>query len=332
MDAKFLQQQLFQQIRDALAPHLSLVSEVSAVLQISDDSTYRRIRGEKPLTFDELKLLCDHFQVSLDQTLQRPANAVVFQMPPEAKEPDFMAYLEGLLAQVQYFNRFQNRELFYLCKDAPIFHFYHFREVAAFKTFFWIKSILNHPDYAQRSFSLSSFDDAAYFKMGQKVLSEYNQLPSAELWNFESINSTINQLEYYRDAGIFDNDADYNTVLDSLEQMLQHMQRQAGQGQKFMSNGNGEAGGAPLKFYINEIILGNNSIMVELDGTKMAFVNYSVLNYLMTRDARFTQESFDHFRSLASRSALISGSGEKERTRYFKNLRERVAAVRRPQG
>ena len=118
-------------------------------------------------------------------------------------------------------------------------------------------------------------------------------------------------------------------VADSCDAMLQHLQRQAEKGVKFLP-GAGEAGyKADLKLYINEIILGNNSIMVELDGQRISFINYIVLKYISTTDKLFTGKTFDNFNNLVSRSVMISGTGEKERVKFFKTLRERVQACKK---
>jgi hypothetical protein len=45
---------------------LSIVDEVASLLEISNDSAYRRMRGDKPLSFEEVQKLCVHFSISLD--------------------------------------------------------------------------------------------------------------------------------------------------------------------------------------------------------------------------------------------------------------------------
>ena len=81
--------------------------------------------------------------------------------------------------------------------------------------------------------------------------------------------------------------------------------------------------------YINEIILGNNSILVSLDDTKTIFINHIVLKYISTSDKNFTEKAFHNFQNLVSRSVLISETGEKERNKFFKVLRERVQACKK---
>lgn len=330
MTTSNLQKELFNYIKEGLPAHISLVDTLAELLDISYDSVYRRIRGEKPITLDELKLLCEKFNLSLDQVLQLNSNKVLFT-DPEAYEDskDFNHYLSGMVQVFEQFRQAQKKEMLYLSKDVPIFHFFYFKELTAFKSFFWDKSILNNPVYDNQLFSLKNYDATAAFAMGQKILQAYNEIPSSELWNYESINSTILQIEYYRDAGIFESQADLDAVVNSCDAMLQHLQKQAEKGVKFLP-GVGEAGyKAKLNLYINEIILGNNSIMAELDGQRLSFINYIVLKYISTADKKFTAKTFDNFNNLVSRSVMISGTGEKERVRFFKTLRERIHACKK---
>ena len=78
MNSSDTQVMLFTHIRSKLPGHLSLVDEVAEILNISNDSAYRRIRGEKPLGLDEIQVLCNKYQVSLDQLLHIKSKAVIF--------------------------------------------------------------------------------------------------------------------------------------------------------------------------------------------------------------------------------------------------------------
>lgn len=329
MDPALLQQAFFATLKNTLPAHLSMVDEIAEVLNIGNDSVYRRIRGEKLVNISELKLLCDHFNISLDQVLQIQNDAVVFRAPGINVEViEFEQYLNGILDQLKYFNSFSSRQLKYFCKDMTFFHFYLFPEIAAFKTFFWIKTIQNHPDYQQKSFSLKEFPFTDCFVIGQDIIQQYNRIPSIELWNYESINSSISQIEYYRDAGIFVHESDLNDVVDSLLRTLDHLQLQAEKGCKFMPGSNGVSYKASLEFYVNEVVLGSNTILADLDGSHLSIITYSVLSYLLTRDPRFNQNAFRSFNNLVSRSVLISSTGEKERNRFFRSLKEKVRQVK----
>ena len=329
-DPQIIQQNIFLRIKNILPSNLSIADEIAELLKVSADSAYRRIRGDKMLLLDELQILCSHYSISLDELLQLDSGKVIFT-DVEANEPvnNFKEYLEGLYKQLKQFNSFEKKEIWYLSKDVPVFYFFYFKDLAAFKSFFWGKSILNDPSLERKNFSLANYNVKEYFELGQKVLNEYNSIPSVELWNYESINSTISQIEYCRDAGTFESSDDLNKVVDSCDAMLQHIQAQLEKGRKFMP-GIGEPGyRATLKFYINEIILGNNSILVQSDDIKTVFINHIVLKYISTTDKNFTEKAFSNFQNLVTRSIMISETGEKERSKFFKAIRERLQACKR---
>jgi hypothetical protein len=306
-----------------------MVDEIADLLNLSYDSVYRRVRGEKPLTMVELKTLCEHFHISVDQVLQIKTDSVVFQAPNINNDnEEFVDYLKGVLKQLQYFNSFNQKQMLYLCKDLPIWHFYCYPEIAAFKTFCWIKTIRNNPAYQNKKFSLSEYKFEDCYALGQQILQEYCNIPSIELWNYESLTSSIRQVEYYKDAGLFSRKEDFHLVLDSLDKTLDYLQHQAEIGKKFMPGGTELTHKKPFQFYVNEVILGNNTIMVDLDGGQQCFITYNIFNYLTTRDPRFTSQSIQSFQNLLSRSTIISGTGEKFRNRFFGYLHEKVAALR----
>ncbi len=325
-----IQQQLFNILKENLPPHLSLVDELGALLGLSADSVYRRIRGEKPIDLIELKKICDHYHLSLDQLLQLQNESVLFDAPGmNGTSSDFTDYMKAMLRQFTYFNSFKNRELFYLCKDAPIWYFYLFPELAAFKTFFWSKTINNQPELSNQSFSYSEYPYEECFAIGQQVLEEHNKISSVELWNLESIHSTINQIAYYRDAGNFKTRDDLDRVIHSFHQWLDHLKLQAEKGVKFMPGAAAVSHKAPIQVYVNELILGNNTMVIKLDETSLSMITYSVFYYLFTKDPRFSGRVMDSFDTLLSRSTLISKTGEKDRNRFFNSLREKVNALKK---
>ena len=89
-----------------------------------------------------------------------------------------------------------------LPKDVPVYHYYNFPELAAFKYFFWMKTILHYPDYNKTVFNPSRMAENL-MKTGEKILATYNKIPSTEIWNVENINTTLRQIEYYKETNVF---------------------------------------------------------------------------------------------------------------------------------
>lgn len=175
-----------------------------------------------------------------------------------------------------------------------------------------------------------SFEEYPYhdcFLLGQQVLKEYNQIPSVELWNLESMHSTLNQIAYYKDAGNFKSKHDLELVINSFINMVDHLQMQAEKGVKFMPGDTELSYQASIHFFINELILGNNTMVINLDGKKISMVTYSVFHYLFTKDPRFSTKVMSSFDTLLNRSTLVSKTGEKDRNRFFNAIREKIKAL-----
>lgn len=324
-----LQLQLFSYLKEVIPTHLSMVDELGDLLHLSPDSVYRRIRGEKELSINELKEICIHYQLSLDHLLELHQDSVLFNAPEmNGLSVEFEDYLVNMLKQLKYFNSFEKKEMNYLCKDSTLWNFYLFPELAAFKTFFWSKTINQHPDLHDKMFSFEEFPFTECFKIGQQILQQYNEIPSLELWNLESMHSTINQISYYKEAGNFKTHADFELVLESFHKTIGHLQLQAEKGFKFMPGNTDVSYKAPIQFYVNELILGNNTMVINLNGKNLTMVTYSVLHYLFTRNPRFSASVLDSFNILLARSTLISKIGEKERNRFFNTLRQKINVLR----
>jgi plasmid maintenance system antidote protein VapI len=69
MEGNELQRLFFQYIKSKLPSNISFAEEIADVLNLINDSAYRRIRGEKFLSLEELSKIATHFGVSVEQLL-----------------------------------------------------------------------------------------------------------------------------------------------------------------------------------------------------------------------------------------------------------------------
>lgn len=79
MSESELQQQLFLAIKSRLATDASVADEIAALPGIITDSVYRRMRGEKALTYDELYKIATQYRISIDQLMNINTGAIMFQ-------------------------------------------------------------------------------------------------------------------------------------------------------------------------------------------------------------------------------------------------------------
>src|SRR5206468_3770663 len=113
------------------------------------------------------------------------------------------------------------------------------------------------------------------YTLGRKALDIYNGVDSYEIWNSESLNGTLHQVEYFHDTRAFETKADLLQVYEALERLFAHIELQAELGYKFDSNDPGRKRLANFHMYFNEVVIGDNSIVAVLNGVKLCFLTHT---------------------------------------------------------
>src|SRR4030095_12482950 len=150
------QEFLFRRIKEILPPDMPMVDSIASILHITADSAYRRIRGETPLVLDEARELCNYFKLSLDHILDAQEGSTLFQnVRVNTHNYTYDVYLKGILNQMKDISSYNHKEIIYRTKDMPLFHNFYFEPLIAFRYFFWMKTIIQHPDFSGKDFTLN---------------------------------------------------------------------------------------------------------------------------------------------------------------------------------
>lgn len=241
---------------------------------------------------------------------------------------DYRQYLSGLHEKLDSISNFIQKEIIYMSKDLPIFHNFYYRPLIAFRYFFWMKTHLQHPDFENKQFDFGLLPPDIE-QMSFDLTKKYSRVPSTEMWNTESINSTISQIEFSKDSGHFQSSTDIKAIYDALEETVYHMKQQAEYGCKFIPGEDPQSRKSNFKFFFNRVVLGDNTIMVLTDFVKAAFINYGHLNYITTTDESFCKELYSDFENLIRRSTQISQSSEKQRNIFFNIILSKIGDRKR---
>lgn len=319
-----LQEKIFKEIRKRTGENKLFAEEIAQLLDISSDSAYRRIRGEKTISVSELHTLCSHYKISVDKLLDMETGSFIFEGNfLDTNTFRFDAYLKGIAQQLAFINSFETREFFYLCKDSPMFHHFYFRDFAAFKHYFWMSTLLYFPEFKNKKINLESYPDD-YFEIGQSILDLYSQMDSVEIWNIENLNGTLRQIDYYQHSGLFQSNDDIMKVYVAIEKTMDHLEKQAEFGYKFKY---GDPDKKPLgrfRMYFNEVVLGDNQMLAVIGDSKVAYLPHSAANYLIARDETYCKKFYEYLQNLMRRSTLISEVSEKERAKFFRIIRDKI--------
>ena len=324
-----VQKKFFKELKTKLPSNLSLANVVADELKISIDSAYRRIRGESDLSLAEFDVLSSTFAISTDTVLSQKNNSVNFNYRAiNSKDFDFVSYFTSLNEEIKSLQQHGLKEITYAALDLPVFYYFLFPKLAAFKLFFWKRNVFDFPkmDNMHFTFDIISKSD---LNQSHEMLKSYLKVPTIELWSEETINSTLRQIIFFNDIGLFKSRQDVIDILDDLKQVLDHIQSQAELGHKFYPGEshlmNGDKNN--FKIYHNEITLSENVVLLKLANFNVVHIGHNVLNILTTSNEGFFQDSNRFIEKVIKNSTLISVSAEKERKRFFNLLNNKINAL-----
>lgn len=323
-----IQEAIFAQIRNTLPPNLSFVHEISELLGLSYDSAYRRIRGEKVISLEELYKLSTHFNISVDSLFDIKSGKIVFNsLAIDPEKLDVKQWLLSMLKNMQGVSLSENRKIIYAAKDAPFFHYFHVPELAAFKLFFWQKTLFQFPGFREQKFSIDRIDPEL-LEIGQKILIAYTKVPTIEIWNEDTFYIMLRQMEYYWISGLFQHDQDLMMLIQKVEEWINHLQEQAEHGFQFIYGTRPHGVEGTFCLFENEVVLSDNTVLVTTDDIKTSFLTYNVVNLLTTSDPVFCGKIEQFLNGLLKKSIQISASAAKERNRFFNRLQKQVESFR----
>lgn len=325
-----IQGAFFQMIKDPLPGHLSLVDEIADTLEVSNDSAYRRIRGETSLTFDEIAILSAKYGVSLDNLTAGSSDLVTFKYKPlDEREYSFEAYMKTVVSDLKRIDSCEDKEMIYVANDIPFFQLFGIPELASFKLFVWTKTLLNYKEHEGRKFELEKEFNERIKDTASQLIEIYSNIPSIEVFHGGTIETTLNQLEYYWVSGLFENKNDVLILCEKLSMLVEHMQVQADLQVKFplgkeLPEGVMEMRRGSYQLYFNEILATDNTILVRMRETKYVYLTNNGFNSLVTTNENFYKHTYNSIQNLLSKSTLISGTSEKERNRIFMRFQEKI--------
>ncbi|MCK5028490.1 MAG: hypothetical protein KAR57_02570 [Bacteroidales bacterium] len=314
------QLEFLNRIKDLIPSNTSIVYELSELLDLSTDSMYRRLRGETPLTFDEVVILCNHFKISFDSFINLESGNVTFNYTlMEEGENSFKKYLTSIRDDLKIIKAAKQHLITYACEDIPIFHNINSPKIASFKMLYWMKAILNLPSLEDIKYD-SSLVSEDLIDLGQEIYNLYSSIPSVEIWTDTTLTSTVKQIEFFWASGVFKSNKDAIEVYESLYNSIKKIEKQAEAGTKILESNNPDENVDNYSFYVSEIELTNNCVLVNLGNVKAVYIGHLSFNTMNTSNATYCKETEKWLNNIIRKSTLISKVAEKTRYQFFNGM------------
>ncbi|MDR1335225.1 MAG: hypothetical protein LBK22_00160 [Tannerella sp.] len=299
-----------------------LVDVIEESLKVSTDSAYRRIRGDKELTFSELQKLCHTFQLSMDELLNcgSEQSALFRYTSIQADRSSYIRYIEQLSETFGSLAAAEDRELFFTAQDIPFYHFLNHGTLLFFKLYVWY-DISSSKRISFREF-YDRIDPDVYAPLHERLLREYRRVPSGEIWTDRTVSAMLGQLDFYLEIGAFDSRETVLLLLGQLLELLDGVSRSAETGCK-------DAGErTPFSLYVCSVDPGSNIVLARRGSEWICSIKLYTVNRISTSNAALCSETRKWINYLILKSTLISGgTSERERFRFFRESKDRVEAL-----
>ena len=316
-----VQSVFFEQVRKSLPPNVSFADELAETLNISKDSAYRRIRGETILSLDEIKKLCERFNLSLDAIIGPSSEYASFRYRIIDKSHFTITdWLDAILEHLMLLHTSVRGELLYFAKDIPVFYYFNSPLLSSFKIFFWMNSVLRY-DHNQHLKFIPGEVPREMTSLGKRIYDRYTGVRRTEIWSEETLNVTLRQIEFYHQCGFLESSAIAQRLCDEYLDLLNLIRRLA-------STGYDEHGANSFELYKNDLLIADNTILFRIGDKRVVFIPYNSFNILSTTNEIFCKQTDDYLANLIGKSQKISTTGEKERHIFFNEMEERIRRTR----
>ncbi len=295
------QESFLKAIRNKIPQSVSIIEEVASVLEISYDASHRRISQKSKFSIDETVRLADHFNISLDKLFSKKEKVIVEKTIEITTMKDMLEYFKSSAEQIEVLTKNPKTTLYYSAKDIPLFYFMDGTILSKFKAFVWINLLNNN----QKKVSFENFViEESFSEYMQKLKKVYEKTIVNEIWNDTTINSSLQQILYFYEAGLLSlNSA--NALCKDLKRIVNLIQEKCNNSQDSFS------------IYYNELILLNNNMLIETDQKLTMFIPYTLLGYFITDNEESCKNVHQFFKQQIQNSIPLKKSGIKEQNLFF---------------
>ena len=319
-----IQHQLFEHIKNHFSKATySLVEDVCQLLNIEKSTAYKRISGETPLKLEEIKKICNHFNVSLDSILFMGTASNISSFKQETyykKFYSFHDYLQSFAATFDSLRKGRDNTLINLNNYLPVFYLFSFPHLTYFA---YLSSKNENEDYRFFEQPITHFNiDDKDVKIMKYMAEEYARHPSTEILSPILFDSIIHRVLIAIKLGMID-DVLKVKLKDDILSLCHHIEHQCAVGKKISIYNKVE--GADTIFLENNIqYFGYNEIYYCTDGYELCFVGNNLSNYLSTSDKNYCSYIKSKFIRIKNTSVNITIDNSLDRIQFFNGLRNKI--------
>ncbi len=311
---------LFENIKKHIDPKLDPIHELCRVLDLSESSVYKRIRGVKIITLRELRLLEEAYpQISATKSRSERTTKLVF----EYSNVGFKKYtptnqLVDVTKEMKTAASDNDALAYYAARDLPLFQIYRYPVLAALYFYYIKRDVMGDHNYQAKPFVLVDELSTAEVNQAKEVWHNFSKISSVEIWGRDTINTFLYLLGEYKKLGLLTDEATIKLLFDKLEEMVSTIKQEAIQGYK------ADNPKAHFEMYQHTLLYLQNMSLVKMHNMRVVYIQHHVSNILMSNHPEIVKDTEMHFAKIIKQSILLKEPNNVLFNMFFNELKSRI--------
>lgn len=300
------QELLLKTIRKKISTKVSLIDELAKVLNISYDASHRRVSLKSKFSIEEAVLLCNYYDIAMDNLFKNEEKHVLEKTKTINSITDFKLYLEKSALLLQKYKA-KNSTVYYSAKDIPLPYTIGGSLLSKFKIYVWLNILTSDQNLSFENFKI----EESLLQESFNLISIFENANRIEIWNDTTINSSLQQMYYFYEAGLLN----YNNALlliDDIKNIILSIEK------KVLENV------INFELFHNELLVLNNTVLFTNDEDSSFFIPHNMLNYYVTNDKIICNEEKNFILNQLKNSKSISKAGKKDQKIFFNRMFQKI--------
>lgn len=312
---------LIEVLRNKIPKKTQLADFIADVLSIEKETAYRRLRGASMFTFNEVVILSHKLNFSVDEIILNstkaiPATNMMMKSYYEDNKVDADTLEKESFLFMRQFVEQPHSEFGAALRSIPYPLLFNYSEISRYYKFKYVQHA-NNPDGANL-FSEIKLDKYALEEAEDNFLLFQNISHTIYIWDKKIIPIIVDDIKYFRSLGLM-NDNDVKVLKSDLIRFVDDLEAIATKG-IFENTGN------KIDVYISDEDIDSTYTYCWSEqiclSTLITHISYMIMSY---NNKSKCKEVRDWVTSMKLNSALISGTGGRERVLFFNQQRKSIA-------
>lgn len=304
-----------------------LVDSFASITHNSLSTIYNKLSGRSKFTIEEICIIAEKFDLSLDELLmnREKSSYVPFHADGIKYNPrNYNDYIQNIIKHFQFVKKQPEVHGYFIANQTPLFHLLDFPYLLYLKLF-----ISNRTNWQMqgigKNFNYKFFQSESELYTSIHVLRElFRTFPNTEIWNPHILDNIIAQFQYFWEVETISNNDDLYLFKKEMSGLIDYLENLTYTGKKPANKKDFQPN---INIYLSEVSLGSELLLIKSSHQSVMFHQVDVPNYMYTFDERMINKQFRYFQTLQNTSINITQSNERDKAKFFKNLRNKLEDV-----